>query len=250
MPSCKICLAFYVASGCYVCGLLAYLFHRQKISFFFLMVGFFFHKLFQIGRGWLIGIFTPNAIFNEVYFLPWCVASGGLGIKIFSNDKSSGSSSIVLLCLFSILALFFPKGIFPPSPKTWTIFSPLFFFFEVLAHACFVLGAWFAFLYLRQRENAKFFNSFIIWGFILYSIAQVVGATWCYLGWATPFHWGDRHLQSASLWCYYAAYLHLRFLSTWDIRKKAWFSLFGSFLVFIFSYGAHFSEMNIPRLGG
>jgi ABC-type transport system involved in cytochrome c biogenesis permease subunit len=94
------------------------------------------------------------------------------------------------------------------------------------------------------------YSSCIIWGFILYSIAQVVGAIWCYLGWATLFNWGERHLQSATLWCYFAAYLHLRFLPAWDMRRKAWFSLYGFILVFFFSYSGIFREASMPRIGG
>jgi ABC-type transport system involved in cytochrome c biogenesis permease subunit len=112
------------------------------------------------------------------------------------------------------------------------------------------MGAWFAFRYLHRREEARFFDSFIIWGFIFYSIAQVTGAIWCYSGWATLFNWSSRHLQSAAIWCFYAAYMHLRFLPVWDMKKKAGFSIAGFTLVLFLSTLGYFNEMNMPRLGG
>jgi hypothetical protein len=188
-------------------------------------------------------------MFEGVFFLPWCLACLVLGLRFFSKDKDLIYTTLVLIFILSVIALLYPKGIFPPSPKVKTIFSPLFFFFEVFAHACFILGAWFAFWYLRGKENARIFHSFVIWGFIFYSIAQVVGAIWSYLGWATLFNWSNRHMQSATLWCFYAAYVHLRFLPAWDMKKKAMFSLVGFLLVLFFSYSSHFNEMNMPRLG-
>lgn len=251
MSSYENYLIFYVATGCYFASLLIYLFRQQKISLFFFFIGFSFHTLFQISRGWIIGIFTPDAIFTEIYFLPWCLACLGLGLKWVKKEVKLSHSVLIPILFFLLLALFFPRGILPPSPQHQTIFCPLFLFFEVLAHACFALGAWFAFLYLQGKEKAQIFHSFIIWGFIFYSIAQVVGAIWCYLGWASLFSWGDRHLQSASLWCYYAAYLHLRFLPTFNIKKKAWLALVGFVLIFVFIYPNYFIEMTThPLLGG
>jgi len=66
------------------------------------------------------------------------------------------------------------------------------------------------------------------------SAAQVVGAYWAYLGWATPLHWSARHLQSASLWCFYAALLHLRYQPVWNLKTEARFSLIGLALILIF----------------
>jgi hypothetical protein len=149
-----------------------------------------------------------------------------------------------------LVALIYPKGVFPPSPQGQTVFSSLFFFFEVLAHACFIMGAWYALSYLRGNDDTRFFHSFIIWGFIFYSIAQVTGAIWCYLGWGSLFNWSQRHLQSAAIWCFYAAYVHLRFLPAWDLKRKAAYSLAGFALVLFFIYLGHLREVNMPRLGG
>jgi hypothetical protein len=216
----------------------------------FFFCGFLSHTISQISRGWFIGTFTPIGIFEGVFFLPWCLAFLTVVSGFFEKDRDLLLSSVLPVLFFSLIALFYPKGVFPPSPNMQTIFSPLFFVFEGLAHACFVMGAWFAFQYLHRREEARFFDSFIIWGFIFYSIAQVTGAIWSYLGWASLFNWSSRHLQSAAIWCFYAAYMHLRFLPVRDMKKKAVFSVAGfALLVFLITLG-YFNEMNMPRLGG
>lgn len=244
--------AFTIALGFYLLGLVSYLFNRPKTSLAALLIGFIFHTLFQLSRGLFLGIWLPNPIFDELYFLPWSLAFISLGIQWFSKDEKNKTvihSIIIPICLFSLMALILPKGIIPPDPKHGTLFVPLYFCVDTLAHACFILGAWFAIFHLKGKDEARIFNSFIIWGFIFYSISQVVGAYWAYLGWATPIHWSTKHLQSASIWCYYAAILHLRYFPTWNSRHEAWFSLAGFFLVFIFAYSYQFSMM-FPRIGG
>ena len=240
----------YLATGAYVCSLVSFMLREERMTEVFFLSGFLFHTISQVSRGWFIGIFIPNAMFEGVFFLPWCLAFLVLCLRFLKTVRILIYSALLPICFFLLIALLYPKGVIPPSPQVQTVFSPLFFVFEVLAHAFFCLGAWFSLRYLYHRKDAGFFDSFVIWGFILYSIAQVVGAIWCYLGWASLFNWSERHLQSASIWCFYAAYIHLRFLQPFDMRKKAWFSLAGFFLVLFFSYLSHFREMNMPRLGG
>jgi ABC-type transport system involved in cytochrome c biogenesis permease subunit len=57
-------------------------------------------------------------------------------------------------------------------------------------------------------------------------------------------------MQSATIWCFYAAYLHLHLMPSWDMKRRAGFSLAGALIVFAFSYSGHVIEMNIPRIGG
>lgn len=234
----------------YAGSLALYFFKKTDWADILLCVAFISHTVSQISRGWFIGIFTPHALVEGVFFLPWCLAFFTVGLRFIRHDLWLVYSIQYLLLPSLTFALLYPKGVFSPSPLSQTVFSPLFFVFEVMGHACFILGAWFAFWFLRDRGEANLYESFLIWGFIFYSIAQVVGAIWCYQGWSTLFNWSERHLQSAALWCYYAAYLHMRFLSSMDLKKRAWFSLAGALLVVLFSYGSHLREMSMPRLGG
>jgi hypothetical protein len=243
-----ICL--YVGTGAYALGLVTFILRKERLTDTFFFSGFFFYTVGQVSRGWFIGAFTPIAVVEEIFFLPWCLAFLTLGLRFFVKDSRLIYTALIPLLFFSLGAVIYPKGVFPPSPQIQTIFSPLFFVFEVMAHAFFCLGAWFSLQYLYHRNDAGFFIYFVLWGFILYSIAQVVGAIWSYLGWANLFNWSERHLQSAAIWCFYAAFLHIRFLSGWDTKKKARLAIAGFTLFFLLSYLGHLGEMNAARLGG
>ncbi len=221
---------------------------KNKMALLFFVLGFLIHTFCQISRGWYLSIFTPNAILEEVYFLPWSLSLLALIFWYLKGNQSVISSVLPLIIIFTGFALVYPGGVAPPTPQEETIFSPLFFASEVMAHAFFLLGGWFAFLYLNRKDKGDLFHTCLLWGFILYSFSQIIGAIWAYLGWAAPLHWSERHLQSASIWCFYAAYIHLRFLSPWTLKKKAWFAVFGLLLVLAFTYGHHFAEMD-NRIG-
>ncbi len=157
-----------------------------------------------------------------------------------------------LVALSMLITLALPVQIPPPGPFTATWSSPFFFFLEVLAIACFLASGWFAWRQLRGRETDALFNSLAIWGFIFYSLAQVVGGIWSYLGWANPFHWGERHLQSAAIWCLYCGYLHTHFDRSFSPRKRAGWALSGAVIVLVVAYAlqvaAHLTILN-PAAG-
>jgi ABC-type transport system involved in cytochrome c biogenesis permease subunit len=243
-------LCLYLAAGAYVLSFVAFALRKEQMTDVCFYAGFLFHTTSQLSRGWFIGVFTPHAMFEGVFFFPWCLAFLTICLRFIKNDTRLINSTLIPILLFLLFTVLYPKGIIPPSPQLQTVFSSLFFIFEVLAQACFCLAAWFALRYLYHRKEAAFFDSIAIWGFILYSIAQVVGAVWCYLGWASLFSWSERHLQSASVWCFYAAYIHLRFIPLFDMGKKAWFSVAGFIFVLVFTFLSHFREMRMPRLGG
>jgi ABC-type transport system involved in cytochrome c biogenesis permease subunit len=245
--------AFPIAIGFYLLGLGFYIFKRSKSSVAFLFVGFFLHTLFQLSRGLSLGVWLINPVFDSSYFMPWTMAAVAVGMRLFSQgekNKAIINSLIIPVCLFSLLGLIFPKGITPPGPKHETIFVSLYYSIDIIAQACFILGGWIAVFHLREKDPDKIFNSFMIVGFILYSISQVIGAYWAYLGWALPMHWSTRHLQSASIWCYYAAVLHLRYFPTWDSRHEAWFSLGGATLLLFFIYSTQISVLISAMAGG
>jgi hypothetical protein len=251
MPLSTVSLTcLYLAAGGYILSLVAFSLRKEPLTAICFYGGFLLHTVSQVSRGWFIGVFTPNAIFEGVFFFPWCLAFLTLCLRVIKRDARLTYSTLIPILLFLLFTFFYPKGIIPPSPYVQTVFSPLFFVFEVLAHACFFLAGWFALRYLYDRKEAAFFDSIAIWGFILYSTAQVIGAVWCYLGWASLFNWSERHLQSASVWCFFAAYIHLRFIPLFDMKKKAWFALAGFILVLFFSFFSNVREMNMSRLGG
>lgn len=243
-------IGLWIAAGCYFAALAAFLLRRPRISVILLAAGFAAHGFYQVLRGWIGGIFIPNGMFEGVFLLPLVLALLVLVMRIFSREQLDWESGVIPACLFMVFALLYPKGIIPPTPNKITVWANLFFAFEIAGHACFYLGAWFALLGLREGTESRSFHRLIVWGFVLYSAAQITGAVWAYIGWASTFRWGSRHLQSAVLWCFYAAYLHLRFMPRWDARKRMKYAAAGFFIVMLCSIGSYINEMKFPRIGG
>lgn len=245
--------AFPIAISFYLLGLSFYLFRQPKISFYIFLIGFISHTLFQLSRGLSLGLWLINPVFDASYFLPWSMAAISLVMRFFSKDEKNKviiHSMVIPVVLFSMLGLFLPRGITPPGPQHQTILVSVYYSIDLIAQACFFLGAWFAFFHLRGKDQDKLFNSLMAVGFIFYSISQVVGAYWAYLGWALPMHWSAKHLQSASIWCYYAAILHLSYFPTWNSRHESWFALGGAVLLLVFNYGSQLGAFSWPKIGG
>jgi ABC-type uncharacterized transport system permease subunit len=246
--------AFPIATGFYLLALIFYFSRRSNISIIFLICGFSLHTIFQLSRGLYWGIWLPNPIFDLTYFLPWLMATVSLAGRFFIKDKDGKTiinSMIIPICFFCLFAFIFPREMSPHmGPKHETILVALYYSIDNIALSCFILGAWFAIFHLKGKDQGKIFNSFLIAGFIFYSISQVVGAYWAYLGWSLPMHWSTRHLQSASLWCYYAAVLHLRYLPTWNSKHEARFALAGALLLLFFVYGPQINTWISSVIGG
>jgi hypothetical protein len=240
-------LLFNAAAGVYAGSLLFYLLKRIRAVLWLLAGGFALHTVSQVLRCWRWGVFSLDGVFNGALFLPWCLALLALLLWLKGRGREGASMSwLVALSMLATLAL--PVQIPPPGPFTATWSSPMFFLFEVLAIALFLAGGWFAWRQLRLRDGDMLFNQLAIWGFICYSLAQLVGAVWSYLGWGGPFHWGERHLQSAAIWCLYCGYLHTNFDRSFDIRKKARWALSGGLVVLVVAYAlqvaAHLTVLN------
>ena len=228
-------MLFNGAAVVYAGSLIFHLFRRSGTALRLLGAGFALHSAAQILGCWRWGIFSLDGVFNGVLFLPWCLALLVmlLGMR---GRRQEAASMIWMVALSMLIALILPVRIRPPGPFTATWSAPLFFFLEILAIAFFMASGWFAWRQLRRPDWDMLFNRLAIWGFILYSLAQVIGAVWSYLGWAGPFHWGERHLQSAAIWCLYCGYLHTHFDRSFDIRKKARWALSGALVVLVVGY--------------
>ena len=127
---------FYFAFCGYAISFIVSLVKQERVAGILFTVAFVVHTISQLLRGWYIGMFFPNPIFNEVPFLPWCLAFVGVLIRYYRKEVKL-SILLAPVLVFAVLALLWPKGILPPFPKNQTIFSPTFFATEVMAHACF-----------------------------------------------------------------------------------------------------------------
>ncbi|MCU0664984.1 MAG: cytochrome c biogenesis protein [Myxococcota bacterium] len=138
----------------------------------------------------------------------------------------------VTFALVLLLALLFVHGMLPPSGKKLGPLALGFFVTELPSYALFYCGGIVAAFELWRGQTQGAFHRFLVWGFVLYSASQVMGALWCYYGWGNTFRWSARHMASASIWLAYAAYLHLRFVPWWTARRRAFFAVSAACLTF------------------
>jgi hypothetical protein len=236
------------AVGCYGLAWLLYACRRQTSGRIVLAVGFLLQSLYLLGRGWLGDVFIPNPMLEGPFLLPWCLAVIALARSLAKPDKRMGGA-MGLVAVFSLFSLFYAKGMIPPTPKKLSAWAILFFLSESLAHALFYTGALVALLSLVRRERSNDYFLWLVWGFITYTVAQVTGAIWCFVGWGNTFSWGSRHLASAAIWTFFAASLHLPFISGWK-SKSAVMAVAGGLLVCYLSYSGYLAEMRFARIGG
>jgi ABC-type transport system involved in cytochrome c biogenesis permease subunit len=236
-------------AAAYAASILLRLMKKRHPALAALLTAFALHAAFLAARSFSFGFFNSGAILEEQVFLPFCLAGIGLWLWASRRDEEAAALATVA-AVFALLSLLINKGAIPPSPKSGSLLVPLFFSCEILAHALFIAAATLA--CLRFKEGTFFPNAhrLAIWGFILYSVAQVSGATWCYLGWSVPFQWSFRHLHSAAIWCFFANYIHLRFLSFWSDRRKAVYLAVGAALVAAYLVALQFAEAGQLRIGG
>ncbi len=238
----------YIAGGIFAFSSLFYILKKKTISLIILAAGLILYTLYLAGRGWIAGTFLPNPLVEGPFMLPWCLAVISI---IMALRKNENWGLILIPLLLSVcFAAWYAKGIIPPTPNKLTLWAISFFTFELFAHACFYCGALYAVALLAGRDSTDTFNDFIIWGFVLYSVAQVTGAVWCFLGWGNTFQWGSRHMGSTAIWLIFAAYLHLRFIPGWNGRRRAWYAIAAALIVLAVTNNSYLYENSFPRIGG
>ncbi|MDY6970255.1 MAG: cytochrome c biogenesis protein CcsA [Spirochaetota bacterium] len=238
----------YLSVGLYTLALFLYLL-KIKTGFLAFQAGFIIYTLYIIGRGWLGGCFIPNPIFEGPFLLPWCIVLIALIMKV-KDKNDQWIVTIIPILFFSIFAIFYEKGMIPPTPKKISLWTLGFFFSESMAHALFYCGASYAVSTLIKNSNSNNYHYFIVCGFIIFSVSQIVGAIWCYVGWGNTFRWGMRHMITSGIWLLYAAYLHLRFLPKWDMYRRAWYTIIAAAIVLLLTLPFYLHEMTFPRIGG
>ncbi|MBN1532441.1 MAG: cytochrome c biogenesis protein CcsA [Spirochaetes bacterium] len=243
-------LCLWAAAVCYAAAAILTFLKRAGAGYASITAGVIFNGAFLIQRGWIAGVFVPNGIVEGVFLTPFFMAAILLLLGLRNRRDLSFMSAAVLPALFGAFALLYPRGIIPPTPNKLTVWSVLFFMTESAGHACLYTGGWLALAGIIRRDDSERYHSLLLWGFVLFSVAQVTGALWAFLGWGSVFRWGSRHLQSAVIWCYFAAYLHLRFLPGWDRIKRLAFAAAGMIVIAGCTFGSSLAEMKFPRIGG
>jgi hypothetical protein len=211
------------------------------------------HLFYLLGRGWISGIFFANPMVDGPYLVPLVMA-----LSVFLLPQKAHHQRGILLAgevLFSLILLFYSRGFIPPTPQKLGILPVLFFLTENMAHGFFYGGALLAvFTFWRDRtslsEGGAPFHRFILWGLVLFTMSQIIGAVWCFVGWGATFHWSPRHLMTSGIWILYANYIHLHYLDGFNLKIRSLYAMVSGALVAVLSYSHVLHEMQFPRIGG
>ncbi len=238
----------YAALAVSAAALILVIAEKTRFIFGLLVITAILISLYILGRGWLGGALVLIPVFEGPYFIPliMCVITlflAGNKNRALLPVLAGTTAALLFTCLYS-------RGIIAPTPQKETIWAILFLIAENSAIACFIAGGFAAVTQATGKEGDDTFHKIVTWGFIFYSIAQIVGAWWCFVGWGNTFSWGPRHMTSAFIWLTYAAYIHLRFIPDWTVRKRAIWAAAAGAMVIITTYGHSIHEMTFSRIGG
>ncbi len=213
------------------------------------LFGALFNAVFLIRHSLIAGVFIANALVDPVFFIPFMIAAVFF-VVLRRGDlpRMTMNAAFILVIAATLFAAFYPKGIIPPAPNKGGTWAFLFFLSENCAYALFGMSAALAAFCADDKRVTAVVRRLVILGFLLFSMAQVTGAVWAFLGWGHPFMWGGRHLSSAAVWLIYIALIHMRYLPAFVIRER-WVTLAGGLLALYIVYSHLVLEMGIHRIG-
>jgi len=237
----------------YLLGFIFVLFKKTGVGRVTAGTGCLIHFLYLIGRGWISGIFFINPTVEGPYLLPLTITLLAIGMPGL-NRQSRGMLLLAALAMGAFL-IGYTRGFIPPTPRKQTLWPFFFFLSESLGHTFFYGGAVIAAIFWWQSSRpaantADSFHPFIVWGFVFFTISQIVGAGWCFVGWGATFHWSPRHLVTAGIWIIYANYIHLHYQGCWNRKRRAIYAILAGLVVLVVTYSHVIHEMKFPRIGG
>jgi len=209
----------------YLISVLAYSLDKRRIGGMLIIAGLAANTIALIGRGYIEGTWYPSLMVAELFMLPAAMAL--TVVFLFGRGKIvEGRLALIPFVVCCGITMLLPIEVPLPSAK-YQIISAVFFLTEALSFALLVIAGVLAFACLVSSPNVEVsYSRMILWGFMVFTLCQISGAIWAYLGWSYPFSWSPRHLTSASIWCLYAAFIHAHFIGVHP-RLKAVFAAFG-----------------------
>jgi len=108
----------FIWGGLYISATVMFLLKKERASCLLLFAGIIFHFIFIVSRGFLTGVLLPGGMVEGVFFTPFIIALLLL-VVFFSINKQEGDLllGVLPLAVFSAFAMFYPKGVIPPTPN-------------------------------------------------------------------------------------------------------------------------------------
>lgn len=197
-----------LAMGMYLAASFLYVRGRRRAASGFLATGIACNLSALVIRGHIGAHWYPDQMVMEDALLPAILAAIMLALDRRPAGGAHPRAALIPLAACALLMLLAPKDQAVPFLRSQTLWAPLFFLTETFSVALFMLAVVLAGAHLAPGRTPPTYMPFMVWGFIAFTICQIVGGIWAYVGWSSPFSWSDRHLASAAVWCLAAAVLH------------------------------------------
>lgn len=212
---------------------IALCFNIYKIFFdtkkFFDFIPFFSLLALKVYNSYRYGHFPVTGLFETLSFLAFSIMLINFFFKE-TNKKYFFLSNILITIILSF-CLMAPTNKSPFTPDALNTFLfPLHVAFSFLSYAFFSL----AFIGVLSRCNEdKIFNLNYL-GFLTFTIGLWTGGIWAFKAWGAYFLYSIKEIFSFTLWVYYAAIIHLKFIK--EREKLLKITTIIGFILVVFTY--------------
>ncbi len=236
----------------------------SKISLAVLILTFALQTFAFIIR-WLysykIGIDMPPLVdlYDSLVFFSYVIILGFILLRTFYDFDALGlittfiAGAALAFATFSPLASSLIEPGLPALKSYWILYHiiALFLAYGAFAASC-GLGIFFLVKFREEKNAVDHKNRFlklipssnildeaiykvIIFGFLLDTIGNVIGAAWADNAWGGYWSWDPKETWALVTWLIYALFLHAKITKGWTEKRMAWIAVLG-FIVLVFAY--------------
>ncbi|MBW2557512.1 MAG: hypothetical protein JRD69_01510 [Deltaproteobacteria bacterium] len=217
-------------------------FRVRHFGSFLIMAGFVVNLVALISLGYIGGDWYLFPMLDELRLIPAVMALLAYPV-IRGKGRNEAMTVMGVLLLVTFIAVIVQTDPPMPSIKTKVMVASFFFLSEGVSAAFFLMSGALAFAALLVNSSVnESWNRLVLWGFVIFTLCQILGAIWAFIGWSYPFSWSTRHLSSASIWCFYGAAIHLRYVGM-NTKSKALITIVGIIPVVFMVYHHQIIEL-------
>ncbi len=222
-------------------------------------------QTFAFAVRWLysykIGIDMPPLVdlYDSLVFFSYVIIAGFILLRVFYDFDALGVlitfivGVILMFATFSPLASSIIEPGLPALKSPWILYHiiALFLAYGAFAASC-GLGILFLIKFNNEKNHMQSKNRFlrlipsssildetiykvIIFGFLLDTIGNVIGAVWADNAWGGYWSWDPKETWALITWFVYALFLHAKITQGWSEKRMAWIAVIG-FIVLVFAY--------------
>ncbi|HEC25318.1 MAG TPA: c-type cytochrome biogenesis protein CcsB [bacterium] len=208
-----------------------------------------------------IGIDMPPLVdlYDSLVLFSYVIILGFILLRTFYDFDALGliitfiAGAALTFATFSPLSSSIIEPGLPALKSYWILYHilALFLAYGAFATSC-GLGVLFLIKFNKEKNPQKKENRFlrlipssnildeaiyktIIFGFLLDTIGNVIGAAWADNAWGGYWSWDPKETWALVTWLIYALFLHAKITRGWTEKRMAWIAVIG-FFILIFAY--------------